>query len=575
MDQEMNFPNPVVRTDLPTKKPRWPKVLIAAAVLLVLGIIFFPQILSSKVGRKFVVSYLASKTNSAVTVESIKTSWFGGTEVRFLMIKDPLGRRISVSNLQCDASLWGLLRGKYKLGDTDVNGLFMDYVIDDGRGVDTLERMNPKPPAPQGADGAPVLTRLPVLSGNIKIHNATVVLWRGTVQPRLYDVVWQQARLDNVSGVLDIPALDKAWSYTLSASVPEENEQAGTISSSGTVDLGENGILDTSQMKVDLTVTGANVRTGPLGAALIPTATPDEVRQVFGPVLNELKLAMTASDGRLHFQTFEGTGPGAQFKIGPSIDTTSIPPTMTLIAPGAISMGVSKRLANEWLVYLNPFFREAADGQGRVSLVLESFRLPLAQRAARTMTAKGQIIAKAVALNRQDEMTAGEALPKNLASQVSLLTGGTDATVPLDASGPFSITGGEIAIGPMATSVRDFAFVLEGTVDAETGTLNLTASPTNGSLAAKIPAMESAAVAIPIAGTVRQPQLGVLSMKGSLSDSAVKAVAVQVNEQITRMKSKETQRLLQKSQMQVDEILRPLQGPTTATTTAPAGNSKP
>src|SRR4051794_26178620 len=107
-----------------------------------------------------------------------------------------------------------------------------------------------------------------------------------------------------------------------------------------------------------------------------------------------------------------------------------MPPTMTLIAPGAISVGVSKRLASEWLVYLNPFFREAAGGQGRVAMVFESFRLPLAQRSAKTMTAKGQIVAKAVALNRQDEMTAGDALPKNLASQVSLLTGGAESTVP-------------------------------------------------------------------------------------------------------------------------------------------------
>src|SRR3954462_961720 len=83
MDQEMNFPNPVVRTDLPTRRSRWPRVLLAGAGLGVLVGVFLPQILSSKVGRKLVVSTLAGKTNSKVTLDSFSTSWFGGTTLRF------------------------------------------------------------------------------------------------------------------------------------------------------------------------------------------------------------------------------------------------------------------------------------------------------------------------------------------------------------------------------------------------------------------------------------------------------------------------------------------------------------
>src|SRR4051794_31337850 len=63
MDQEMNFPNPVVRTDLPMRRRRWPKVLAAAGVMGLLVLVFLPQILSSKVGRKVVVSYLSTKLN--------------------------------------------------------------------------------------------------------------------------------------------------------------------------------------------------------------------------------------------------------------------------------------------------------------------------------------------------------------------------------------------------------------------------------------------------------------------------------------------------------------------------------
>ena len=107
----MNFPNPVVRTDLPTQRRKLPRVLLGVAVLGLLTVIFLPQILSSKVGRKFVVSYLAGKTNSTVTLESFKTSWFGGTSATFLSISDPMGRRRGFKSLKCNASVWNLLRG--------------------------------------------------------------------------------------------------------------------------------------------------------------------------------------------------------------------------------------------------------------------------------------------------------------------------------------------------------------------------------------------------------------------------------------------------------------------------------
>ena len=39
MDQEMNFPNPVARTDLPTKRRRWPRIVGGLVVLLILTVV--------------------------------------------------------------------------------------------------------------------------------------------------------------------------------------------------------------------------------------------------------------------------------------------------------------------------------------------------------------------------------------------------------------------------------------------------------------------------------------------------------------------------------------------------------
>lgn len=129
----MDFPNPLVRTDLPVKRRRWPRILLAGALLLILGVVFLPQILSSKAGRKFVVNAITSRTRSEVTLSTFKTSWFGGTQVTFLNIKDSMGRRIGCKSLTCQAGLWKLLRNNFQLGDTTVEGLHLDWVVDDGR----------------------------------------------------------------------------------------------------------------------------------------------------------------------------------------------------------------------------------------------------------------------------------------------------------------------------------------------------------------------------------------------------------------------------------------------------------
>ena len=57
------------------------------------------------------------QTGGAVTLESVKTSWFGGTSLSQLRIKDPVGRQIACHSLVTRMSLLNFLRGKYDLGD--------------------------------------------------------------------------------------------------------------------------------------------------------------------------------------------------------------------------------------------------------------------------------------------------------------------------------------------------------------------------------------------------------------------------------------------------------------------------
>jgi len=111
MDEEMSFPNPVLRTDLPVKRRRWPRVLAAGGILFILCIAFLPQLLHTRIGRRILRAKLESKYNAEITMGDFSTSWFGGTTATQFWVKTPDGRIIGFNTLKSDLSLGKLLRG--------------------------------------------------------------------------------------------------------------------------------------------------------------------------------------------------------------------------------------------------------------------------------------------------------------------------------------------------------------------------------------------------------------------------------------------------------------------------------
>jgi hypothetical protein len=179
------------------------------------------------------------------------------------------------------------------------------------------------------------------------------------------------------------------------------------------------------------------------------------------------------------------------------------------------------------------------------------------------MTAKGRVVAKDVTLERKDEMSAAQTSPDNVASQLALLTGDAEKTVTMSLDGSFSVTGGEVIVSPVRTTVGDTQLLVEGTVDLESGELTQTATLAKSPSVTSSAQNGAAALAMPVGGTVRQPVLGVLNLKTDMPDASLKALNERVNQQITRMRARETQLLMLKSQNKVQEMLRPLQPPTT------------
>jgi len=558
MDAEINFPNPVVRTDLAVKKRRWPKVVIALLVLAVLTTIFLPQILSSRVGRRIVVAYLVRQSGSKdVLLESFSTSWFKGTTIKKLWIKDPMQRRIGFESLTCQASLFDLLRGNYTLGDATFEGLAIDYVVDDGRGGNGRRLLG------FGAATAP--GGLPRISGNIKINGGRIALWRGTVQQRLYDVKWQAAEFKNLKGQLDIQSLDQPWTYVLSADLVDDDEKIGPVTSAGTVDLGHVGRLDAREMMLDLTVDGSNVRTSSIGPVLLVGLSSEEVVQTFGASLDKLAIKVKAGGGKVNFERFDLESAVAHIHARPSLDMTgpvtalnlgSMNPGLSL-EPATLRLGVTRQTGTGALVYLSPFFRDAAGG-GTVAITLEYLRVPLEAKSWRAqMMAKGSFVAQNVALARLDEITGNEVFPKSLASQISLLTGSESKVGEVWTEGSFTVYDGKAA-STTATSVDGVSMAVEGTTDLETGGLQHTATITIPPSAG--PALAGSVFAVPLTGDMRTAQLSLLAPRGNLKDATIKALGERVNEQVSRMREKETLRLMNKAQAEVQAVVRPFQG---------------
>src|ERR1700728_943127 len=155
----MTFPTPLLRNDLPVKRKRWPRVV---AALVALGLLFMaglPPFLHTGVGMRFAPLYLATKfPRSEIYLQEFHTSWFGGTTATNFVVRTGDGRLIGFKTIQSDISLGRLLRGSFHLGQTRIDGLYVDDVLDYGDGPDSLSRLFPGLlPNPNGAAFATIV----------------------------------------------------------------------------------------------------------------------------------------------------------------------------------------------------------------------------------------------------------------------------------------------------------------------------------------------------------------------------------------------------------------------------------
>jgi hypothetical protein len=137
--------------------------------------------------------------------------------------------------------------------------------------------------------------------------------------------------------------------------------------------------------------------------------------------------------------------------------------------------------------------------------------------------------------------------------------------VSFNSEGHFSLADGIMSAAAMRTVIRDITTTIDGTTDLDSGVISMTAKVvTAPTITSHLQGKDALAqIAIPISGTVLQPKMEVQNLKPDLTPSSLASLNDTYNQQITRMKAREAQRLMQKSQNEVEDILRPLRGPAT------------
>ena len=557
MDEELNFPNPVLRTDLPVKKPRWPMVLAALGVLGILSVVFLPQILHTRIGKRMMRARLESLYAAEIGVQDFSTSWFGGTTATQFWIKSSDGRAIGFNTLTCDVSLWKLLRGNYALGNCSIDGLVVDYVFDTGDDAhrDTYERLTGLAPH---AAGAPP-SSLARLSGKIALTNAQLSFYRGKTDPATLRAVYQGVKFANIEGRFDIASLDKPWKYSVHGTAGSTGlERDQTFESQGTICLGEEGKLAPAKISADATFIGTGVPTD-LVPVFLPIMTQEDARSSLGMTFDRLNLSLKGSGGVLKFEISEAAGAHVQAHLQPTIDLNTTPATIAIEsknpADNLIDAAIPSGTARRAMGVINPFAPYA--GGGTVVLRIESLDMPLSTAwnlgacKAEMEMHETKIAPRAYAASLESAV--------GLPAQLALVTGDMNRAPALQPMPlRFAMDNGNLTLTPMTLGVGAARVTLSGSTTVD-GLLRMKLGISSTALAAAVPELandDGLALEIPLEGTVDAPKLNFESAARSLPSEPGRKLKEWMTRQLAAMQALEADDSQRATDRKVQELLK-------------------
>lgn len=130
------------------RKRRWPFVLGAAVMLILLLIALLPTLVTWGLGQGFIRRSIAKSVNGDVQFARLKASWFGDQSIESLRVTYPNGQEAANLNIVLQPGLYQILTHRPGPVDMTISGTIRGEVREDGS-LSFQDLVPARPPSPQ------------------------------------------------------------------------------------------------------------------------------------------------------------------------------------------------------------------------------------------------------------------------------------------------------------------------------------------------------------------------------------------------------------------------------------------
>lgn len=245
------------------RRRRWPWILGAILLVLIVLVLLAPTLASMGWARSMIVGQVNHRLNGRVEIQDWSVGWLSGTKVDGLRVYDSSNRQIlELPHLVSGLTVLDLVRGKYDLGNTVVDGL--DLLVsrepDGTLNWEHLSKSGSKSTSSTENQKSKSTGKLPDVRGEILLKNC-----RATYeQPKAPPTYVRSLEAD-----VKIPDINQPITNTLSSTVQiGPSGGVGKISMNGSVAAVKDNVVAKSSASADETLDLSGVDLAALPAFL-------------------------------------------------------------------------------------------------------------------------------------------------------------------------------------------------------------------------------------------------------------------------------------------------------------------
>lgn len=264
-------PPPTERPTKFRKRRRWLWVVGGIVAVLLLVLVILPTLIGTGLGRSIVVGQVNERINGKIEIKDLSLGWLTPIRVDGLVMFDRSGRQIlQLRHLSTGLTLLNAIRGNYKLGMTQIDGLDVLVSREEDGSLNWSHIAHEAPSqsaAPQPAGGAPAPAKtggpnpsgtegakVPDLEGEIVLDHSTITYEdrSGQNEPTVF--------LRSLRADIKIPSINGTMTDTVTTDAQVGSAAPGKISVDGSLAAVKNNhvAIDAATVEQKLTIAGVD-----------------------------------------------------------------------------------------------------------------------------------------------------------------------------------------------------------------------------------------------------------------------------------------------------------------------------